>query len=183
MKKTTKATIAAAAAGILLVTGAGTVALWQQSETVNAGTVDTGHLKLTVDDNGVWSDISDGGAGVPFNPDTDQIVPGDVVAYTQTVRIDAEGKNIQGALSVGTLQAIPEPLQDEITLGLDIDATADGLTKDGNVISFAEQGIYQVPVTITVTFPEGTTASTPDDTMDQPLDLNALTLTLDQVRS
>ena len=183
MKKTTKATIAAAAAGVLLVTGAGTVALWQQTETVDAGTVNTGHLTLTVDDNGVWTDISDGGAGVPFDPTTEQIVPGDVVAYTQTVRIDAKGKNIEGALSVGTLQALPPELQDEIDLGLEIDATAEGLTQAGNVISFAEQGVYQVPVKITVTFPAGTAASTPTDTMDKPIDLDALTLTLDQVRS
>lgn len=183
MKKITKATIAAAAAGVLLVTGAGTVALWQQLETVEAGTVDTGHLKLTVDDNGVWTDVSSGGDGVPFDPATEQIVPGDVVAYTQTVRIDAEGKNIQGALSVGTLKALPEALQDEVELGLEIDGTAAGLSQSGNVISFAEEGVYQVPVKITVTFPAGTAASTPNDTMDQPIDLNALTLTLDQVRS
>ena len=95
MKKVTKATIAAVAAGALLLGGAGTIALWQQSETVDAGTVNTGHLALTVDNNGVWTDISDGGAGVPFDPATEQIVPGDVVAYTQTVQIDAEGKLTQ----------------------------------------------------------------------------------------
>lgn len=183
MKKVTKATIAAVAAGALLLGGAGTIALWQQSETVDAGTVNTGHLALTVENNGVWTDISDGGAGVPFDPATEQIVPGDVVAYTQTVQIDAEGKNIQGALSVGTLQALPPELQDEIELDLEIDATAEGLTKEGNVISFAEQGNYDVPVKITVTFPTGTAASTPNDTMDKAIDLNALTLTLDQVRS
>ncbi len=182
MKKTTKATIAAAAAGILLVTGAGTVALWQQTSTVDAGTVDTGHLNLAVADDGVWTDISDGGAGVPFDPSSEQIVPGDVVAYTQTVQIDAEGKNIQGALTVGSLNALPASLQDEIELGLDIDADAAGLTKADNVISFADEGTYQVPVTITVTFPEGTANSTPVDTMDQTINLNALTLTLDQVR-
>ncbi|WP_426733419.1 alternate-type signal peptide domain-containing protein [Glutamicibacter sp. 2E12] len=94
MKKVTKATIAAVAAGALLLGGAGTIARWQAQQTIDAGTVETGHLNLTTNGEGSWQDISNPEAPEPFDPATQQLVPGDVVAFSQTATIDAEGKNI-----------------------------------------------------------------------------------------
>jgi len=183
MKKVTKATIAAVAAGALLLGGAGTVALWQSTDTVDAGQIDTGHLNLTLGTDGQWSDISDAAAPEPITNVSDfKLVPGDTVKFTQTASIAAAGKNLQGALTVGTLDAIPASLTGQVAVTVAADASAAGLVKNGNVISFADEGNYDVPVSITVAFAEGTTGSTPSSTMDQSIDLSNLSLTLDQVR-
>lgn len=182
MKKVTKATIAAAAAAVLLAGGVGTLALWQKDANVDAGAVSTGHLNLTVGTDGTWTDKSADAQDTNFNPATDELVPGDTVSYTQTVTIDAEGKNLQGALTVGSAAAVPAALAGEVEIDLAIDASVPGLTKVGNVVSFAEEGTYQVPLEITVSFAKGTTGSTANGTMDQDIDLSQLALTLDQVR-
>lgn len=182
MKKVTKATIAAVAAGALLLGGAGTVALWQQNANVDAGSVSTGHLKLTTGETGTWQDVSNSLEPTAFDPKNDTLVPGDVVTFDQFATIEAEGKNLQGALTVGTAAAVPDELADDVTVGLDIDSSAEGLSKDGNVVSFSEEGSYKVPLKITVTFKKGTVASTEDVTMDKSIDLTKLSLVLDQVR-
>ena len=183
MKKTTKATIAAVAAGALLIGGAGTVARWQAVQNVDAGSVSTGHLTLdTTTAPGVWTDISAGVPGTPFNPASDELVPGDTVSFDQVVTINAEGKNIKGELVAGTAAAVPEELTDQVVIALDLDEEAAGLTDNAGILSFEGEGTYELPVNITVTFVEGTEASTPDTTMDVAIDLTELTLTLNQVR-
>ncbi|WP_181150497.1 alternate-type signal peptide domain-containing protein [Arthrobacter sp. MYb224] len=184
MKKVTKATIAAVAAGALLLGGAGTVARWQSQQTVDAGVVETGHLNLTLGADGVWQDVSNAAAPEPFNPATQQLVPGDTVTYSQTVAIDAEGKNIAGVLSIAEAETVLGALEGFVTVGLEVDASATGITEEPDgTLSFAEPGTYNVPVLITVAFAEGAVGDTPPSTYDQPLDLGDLTLTLDQVRS
>lgn len=184
MKKVTKATIAAAAAGALLLGGAGTVALWQGTDTVNSGNVQTGHLKLDTTATGQWTDISGGSSAPIADIAAFKIVPGDTVQFVQTVTIDAVGNNLKGALSVGALDAaIPAELADDVTANLAIDPeNTSGLTKAGNVLSFGASGTYQVPITITVAFEAGTTGSTAAVTMDKQVVLSALSLNLDQVR-
>lgn len=183
MKKTTKATIAAVAAGALLIGGAGTVARWQAVQNVDAGTVSTGHLTLdTTTAPGKWTDISAGSPGTPFDPATDELVPGDTVSFDQVVTINAEGKNIKGELVAGTTGAVPEELADQVLIALDLDEEAAGLTNNAGILSFEGEGTYELPVNITVNFVEGAEASTPDATMDVPIDLTELTLTLNQVR-
>lgn len=184
MKKVTKATIAAAAAGVLLLGGAGTVALWSGTGTINAGTVTTGHLTLDATADGTWEDTSADAVNPTFVPGTDRLVPGDTVVYSQIVTIGADGKNLKGALTVGDLASVvPADLTDHVTVTVAPKPTDSKLTVVGNVVSFAEPGNFDVPVTITVAFAEGTENSTPDTTMNDPVDLNALSLKLDQVRS
>lgn len=125
--------------------------------------------------------MSTDAANTDFDPATDRIVPGDTVTYTQVVTIGAEGKNLKGELTVGTLAAVPAALTNQVTVTVAPTAAA-GVTVDGSVISFVAPGNFTVPVTITVNFLEGTTGSTPDTTMVQAINLNALELTLDQVR-
>lgn len=183
MNKVMKAGIAAGAAGVLLLGGAGTFALWNDSTSVDAGSVSTGHLKLNASAAGAWTDISGADPGVAFNPATDHIVPGDTVKFAQTVTIDADGKNLKGALTVGNLaSAIPASLSADVQVSIAADLTAPNVSSAGNVISFTAPGTYEVPVTITVSFAKGTTASTADTTMDQTVNLDNLALSLDQVR-
>lgn len=183
MKKVTKAALAAAAAGALLLGGAGTFALWNDTVDVNAGTVTTGHLLLTTDaDSGTWVDSSPGATDTVFEPATDFLVPGDVVTFTQTVTVDASGKNLKGTFNVGTVGAVPAALTDQVAVDIAVTPTPGIVDTDG-VLSFSE-GSVEVPVTIRVTFEAGDldTALTPPTTMDQPIVLGNLTLTLDQVR-
>lgn len=182
MKKVMKAAIAAGAAGALLLGGAGTMALWSVDTDIDAGTVTTGHLTLDATATGVWTDTSADAATTDFVPATDHLVPGDTVTYAQTVTIGADGKNLKGELTVGTLDAVPAALADDVTVTVAAAPTDPNLTVVGSVVSFAEPGSYDVPVTITVAFAAGTAGSTADTTMDTPIDLTALSLTLNQVR-
>lgn len=183
MKKVTKAAVAAGAAGVLLLGGAGSFALWNDTKSVDAGTVSTGHLTLDASAPGAWADVSSDVdvENAEFDPANDHIVPGDTVTYTQVVTIGADGKNLKGELTVGTLAAVPAALTDQVTVTVAPTAAA-GVTVDGSVVSFDAPGIFTVPVTITVNFLEGAAGSTPETTMVQEVNLNALELTLDQVR-
>ncbi|MCW4465482.1 alternate-type signal peptide domain-containing protein [Glutamicibacter sp. MNS18] len=183
MKKVTKATIAAAAAGALLLGGAGTLALWSDSTAINAGPVSTGHLTLGVSAGPVvWSDISDPENPGSFDPAVDKIVPGDTVTFSKNVTISAVGKNLAGELEVNTNEVVPAELSDFVDIEIDVDASADGLTVDGDVISFENPGDYEIPVTVTVDFAEGDTGETPRSTMNQDIVLGDFVLTLNQVR-
>ncbi|MHA7269375.1 alternate-type signal peptide domain-containing protein [Arthrobacter sp. HLT1-20] len=188
MKKVMKAAIAAGAAGALMLGGAGTFALWNATDDIDAGAVSTGHLKLdTTTSPGVWNDISVPATPVVFDAANEKIVPGDTLEFKQTVTIQADGKNLQGALTVGQLAALPGGLLNEADVVLDVDHVAAGLSKHPTtgVLSFAAPGTYNIPVTITVTFPKGDLAGdlTPAATMDQTINFSSLTLTLNQVRA
>jgi alternate signal-mediated exported protein len=180
MKKVTKATIAAAAAGILLLGGAGTVALWSATGTIDAGEVSTGHLTLISTAPGAWTDGSS-----EMDPEADntlgltppKLVPGDVFVYSQIVTISAEGKNLKGKLTAGDLTE-GSVLPDDVTVEVVVDGSAAGLTQDLNdVITFNAAGDYIVPVTVTVIFDKAAT-----DTMDALVDLGSMALTLEQIR-
>lgn len=186
MKKVMKAAIAAGAAGALMLGGAGTFALWNATDAIDAGAVSTGQLMLdTTTSPGVWNDVSVPATPVLFDAVNETIVPGDTLEFTQTVTIKADGKNLKGELIVGQLAALPANLLSEATVDLDVDHAAAGLSEDAGVLSFDEPGTYNIPVTITVVFPKGdlTTALTPDTTMEQTIDFSSLTLTLNQVRA
>lgn len=176
MKKVTKATIAAAAAGVLLLGGAGTVAFWSGNANISAGTVSTGHLKLDSSVAGTWTDASQDAASTTFVPGTDHLAPGDTVVYEQTVTIDADGKNLQGELTAGGLTG-GDALPTDVTVEVIVDGTAMGLTQVGNVITFDKAGSYDVPVTVTVSFDAAATGS-----MDTAVNLGEMSLVLNQIR-
>ena len=180
MKKVTKAAVAAAAAGALLLGGAGTFALWNDTVDVNAGAVTTGHLTMSTDGTGTWADISIPAAPTGFAPATDLLVPGDIVEFTQDVTIEATGKNLKAKLSNGALTGgTPLPADVSVDVAVDDEDSVAGLIKEAEtgVLTFTGSGTYTVPVKVKVTFAESATAS-----MDAPVTLGNLTLTLDQVR-
>lgn len=179
MKKVTKAAVAAGAAGALLLGGAGTFALWNGSGEVDAGSVSTGHLNLNVSPAGTWADISTDAVSASFVPATDKLVPGDTVTYTQTVSIDADGKNLKGTLVVGDLVDGTTPLPSGVSVGVvpAVDPLNADLSVDESTVTFAKPGSYDVDVTVTVAFAKNETEST-----DQTIDLGKLTLSLNQVR-
>ncbi|TBN56216.1 alternate-type signal peptide domain-containing protein [Glaciihabitans arcticus] len=110
MNKLVKGSIAGAAGIALLLGGAGTFALWNDSAALTAATVSTGELDIDLTATAaVWNDVSTktvGGVttssvlnGATFNPATHKLVPGDTVTYTKEVTIKANGKNLAAKLA------------------------------------------------------------------------------------
>ena len=87
MNKLVKGSIAAAAGITLLMGGAGSLALWNDSADLTGGSVSTGELNIISNGDGAW---------------TDNIalwVPGDEDTYTETFTIEAAGDNLSFELA------------------------------------------------------------------------------------
>ncbi|WP_183092319.1 alternate-type signal peptide domain-containing protein [Nocardioides stalactiti] len=183
MNKSTKGALAAGAAAVLLVGGAGTLAFWADDETVPGGTIDAGHLDLTTDGTntgcGVWELDSGEAAPVTWN-DGDPLVPGDVLAMECAFTIDAQGNHLRA-----TVSASAPNLTGSLAAGLDIDAV--GLTVNNVAATeFTEANDGQaLGVTVTVTF---TDPGSVDNTYNDPATdvsavLDDITVTATQVHS
>ena len=171
MNKATKGAIAAGAAGILLLGGAGTFAVWSDTATISAGNVSTGVLDLEVTAGaGPWT-YSGGTSTVTAGG----IVPGDVITSTREAVITASGDHIAGEFVVGVLGgALPAG----VTAAVTTVEVEENLTDAAGLLSFDTAGEYDVDVVITLTF--DTTGTT---SQAATIDLNDLTLTLTQVNS
>ena len=155
MNKATKGAIAAGAAGILLLGGAGSFALWEESKTLDAGGVSTGALTLALGP-GVWADATAGSAGTIADIQDFAMVPGDTVTYTTAVTVTATGDNLQGELKLddsalaATVDGAPV---DYVDVTMDSDAeSVTGLDVVGDEITFDAAGTYTINVVVTVVF-------------------------------
>ena len=144
MNKLVKGSIAAAAGIALLMGGAGSLAYWNDSATVNAGTVTSGVLDVNTGTPGSWS------------PSIAKIVPGDTVTYTQQLSLTATGDNLKATVTsnIGTIT-------NNIT-GSTATSTFVVKTSPGGVVVnptsgvYSLNGTYTVDVTITVAFSSST---------------------------
>ena len=157
MNKTTKGALAAGAAGILLLGGAGSYALWTDSETVQGGTITAGNLDISPVAAGVWTDVSPGGVKTPgnLNISTFRMVPGDVLQYKASYKVLADGENLRA-----TIAADPQTItrSGELTAAntpVSLVTTYNGAALANNQITEADDG-RTVDVTVTVTFVETT---------------------------
>lgn len=182
MNKATKGAIAAGAAGILLLGGAGTLAVWSDTANVDAGTVSTGQMTLALG-SGTWAETAT--PGTPITIGTFEIVPGDSLTYTTTVTATATGDNLTGELKIegSSLVTAFNGLPAEHVTATVTHTAVDGgglLVDDtnANLMTFVESGTpYTFNVKITVAF-----SNAANELDDQNLDLvlPALALTLDQ---
>lgn len=154
MNTSVKGAVAAVAAAILLMGGAGTLAYWSDSVELPGGSVQSGELKLenATCDAGWKYAAGAASAGDPVV----LFVPGDVVSKECTFDIVATGDNLSATLTVpdtaefGTLApAAPSFSADVVATYKDADGNPLPAT-----ITEADDG--QVTATITVTFPFGT---------------------------
>jgi alternate signal-mediated exported protein len=116
MNRYAKGAIAAAAGAVLLLGGAGTFALWNDSTTVDAGSVTSGHLALddsslvghwyhydpalTVGQYAAQGDLVDTAGAYT-------VVPGDELIYVATgLGIDAEGGNLHFTVTSSNTSAL-----------------------------------------------------------------------------
>ena len=186
MNKAMKGAIAAGAAGILLLGGAGTFAVWSDSRNVTADAVNTGVLSLDVNPDGdaKWAETAD--LATEISPATFEIVPGDSLTYTATVAVTATGDNLTGELKIdeASFNTAFDALSGEHVTATVAHAAADGAgvhvdDLNENRITFDESATpYTFDVTIRIDFNAAAA-----ELEDQDLDLNlpALALTLDQV--
>jgi len=108
MNKLVKGSIAGGLGVVLLLGGAGTLALWNQTAVVSGGNVTAGVLTIAADATAsTWTDISSDvvtqtgfSAGKPISDiSAYKIVPGDKIKFTKTVTINATGTNLKGKLT------------------------------------------------------------------------------------
>jgi alternate signal-mediated exported protein len=99
MNKSTKGALAAAAAGSLLLGGAGSLAYWTDAESITGGTIKAGHLKLTP----VGAGCEDWKlSGTAFDVASDKVVPGDTLTRHCEYTVTMSGKSLAAEVNVGT---------------------------------------------------------------------------------
>ena len=165
MNKLVKGSIAAAAGIALLLGGAGSLAVWSDATSINAGTVTSGVLDITSATGGTWS------------PVLAKIVPGDTVTYTKTINLTATGDNLKATVS-SNIGSITNTIAGST-------ATATYVVKNASSVVIVPAsgvytlgaGAYTVEATIVV--------SLPDTVINQvgqngTADLTALTVTVTQ---
>lgn len=156
MKKLTKGSIAAAAAGVLLLGGLGTVAFWTDSEIIDGGSVTAGTLSLggavctPSGDEWVYAvgNAAEGSA-------VELIVPGDTISKTCTFVITATGDNLTADLVIpSTVNVTSDPVAPSLVADVTAVYTTGGVAT-GTAITSANNG-ETVSATIEVEFPYGT---------------------------
>jgi alternate signal-mediated exported protein len=174
MNKTAKGAIAASAAAVLLLGGAGSLAYWSDSASVEGGTIDSGHLQLVTDDanTGCTDWTLDGGD--PFVEGETQLVPGDVLTKTCAFTLDAEGAHMEG-----TVEASAANVTGELADALDV--AVSGITLDGaEATTFTEANDgAALGVDVAVTF----LPASDNSTMDLAAVLDSVTVTAEQLHA
>lgn len=183
MNKLLKGSIAGAAGVALLLGGAGTFALWNDDATVNGGTISAGTLTV-VETPGATSEWSSADGGTIADIGAFQIVPGDVLTYTTTLDITAQGDNLSATLEIDPRSIVPS------TLAAADAALADSLTEsatvsvDGSAAAATQAispvaGTQEVTVAVELTFPDGDPA---DDNLAKSgsVSLESFSVTLTQ---
>lgn len=149
MNKSTKGAIAAGAAAVLLLGGAGSLAYWNADGNLAGGSITAGELKLTAADTGSWtlngSAVTDIAAV--------RVVPGDELEYTGTWTIVATGDNLQADLTT-TAPTASGGLASHVTTDATFEVEGAAVTSitddnDGDELS----------ATIAVDFPFGSAAN------------------------
>lgn len=99
MKKSTRAAVAGVA-GLGLLAGGATFAIWNAEEAVPGATIDSGTLTLSSVAGGQWSDHTDP-EDVQLIGDIENylVVPGDQLRYTESFTIGATGENLSASLT------------------------------------------------------------------------------------
>lgn len=188
MNKIAQASIATAAGVALLLGGAGTFANWNDTTTAAGSTISAGNLVVTDGPVGTWT-----ANGSPISIDAYAMAPGDVLTFTKTMQVQAEGDSLEAelALAGGSIAAsdagnsADQTLAGRLTASVVLSAVGDGIEANGDSFTITPgTGTVagDVTVTATITFPNGTTA-TDNGAMNGSVDLSAMTVSLTQATS
>ncbi|HEY9294040.1 MAG TPA: alternate-type signal peptide domain-containing protein [Microlunatus sp.] len=174
MKKTAKGAIAASAAVVLLLGGAGSLAYWTDSAPVDGGTIDSGHLQLVTDDTNTGCTDWTLDGGDPFVEGTTKLVPGDTVTKTCAFTLDVTGDHMEG-----TVEASAANVTGDLADALAVNVS--GITLDGEAAStFTEANNGQaLGVDVSVAFQP----DSDNTTMDVSAVLDSITVTATQTHA
>lgn len=176
MKKTTKGTIAIAAAITLLLGGAGSLAYWQESATISAVPIATGQLHVTTQP-GTWAVKRNATAAAQqIDPATFKMVPGDIVTYTVPFSTLADGTNLAATATVAWGGAGTLPTGMTSSTGGTYNGAAIPASSTFSVVKGASAVTGQLVFTLTWDF--GTAGSTAG--MSQSINLANTTVTVKQ---
>lgn len=167
-----KGTVAAAAGVAVLLGGAGTFALWNQSGAIGTAATETG--SLTAEFGAMaWQDTTTG-AGNPIAKIEDfRMVPGDTVVGTSTIDVTATGENLLVDAALDTADnALPSGVTATVVLS-DGSTTGETLELTGS----NDGAEHQLTATVTLTFAANAEG---DATMTQPIDLTNMSIDLQQ---
>ncbi|SRR5580765_69803 len=177
MRKSTKGSLAAVGAAVVLLGGGGSLAYWTSSQTVAGGTVNSGHLALITDATnvgcGAWTLDSGEQAPGTYAPG-DPLVPGDVLSRSCAYTIQATGNHLRATVSA-TAPSASGALAAALTLG------ASGIMVNGlPATEFTEANNNQaLTLNLTVTF----NGASDNSTQNLAATLNAITITATQVHT
>ena len=177
MNRNAKGAIAAGAAVVVLLGGAGSYALWSDSASNTPGNVTTGELKLTASGTPAWKDVSKDGVvgGVSVDPTTQFLVPRDTWEYTTTYNATATGKNMKAQVTVdpGTAGTLPTGVT--VTPVASVDgAPATG----GSTVTITPNAPHVVVVKVTVDFADVTGLTSQGSTVN----VSNMSVKLNQIR-
>lgn len=170
MNKSTKGALAAGAAAVLLLGGAGTLAYWTAEDDVDGGLIEAGDLTLEVDSCGTaWLDAGDDSAVAV-------LVPGDEVYKDCEVTLSGSGDNLLATVGVDPDSVddldLGSPVADSLVVGAEVTAPA-GIDTTAVPVS----GDTAVTVRITVDWPYG---AENNDSQGATASLDAITLVATQ---
>lgn len=161
INRTTKATLAAVTAGVLLLGGAGSLAYWNDSKTVTGGAINSGELSLTQEVGQVCTDwtLDSAGGTTTYTPGVTLVVPGDVITKVCDYTVNAAGEHLTAdltmdATSITGSNALASALTPAATYLLDGVAVASGAD-----ITSADDGLV-LNAEISVTFDSSTSGLT-----------------------
>ena len=178
MHKIVTGTIASAAGVALLLGGAGSFALWNASASSAATAVSSGTLTLTANDDGAWTDITNGRSDA-IDPASVLMVPGNTYRFTQTLVVGATGKDLTAKLTYA-----PQSITGDADLIAATQKTLDVSSSTASVAETPESTVFTVTpsaststvrVTFTIALPESATTG-----QDGTVDVGALAFTLTQ---
>lgn len=187
MNKIVKASIATTAGVVLLLGGAGTFATWNSSTQTQGASIVSGNLVVEPSSTGgSWT-----ANGAPISIADYAIVPGDVLIYTETMKVGAEGDSLSATLALTDSSIAPADSGNDADRALagylddsaELTASGPGISGTGPTFTVTPgAGVISQDVTVTVRieFPAGDVAGGNNDAMNGAVTLDALTVSLTQ---
>ena len=167
MNKLVKGSIAGAAGIALLLGGAGSLALWNDSASVAAGSVTSGVLDVSNAAPGTW------------NNTIALIVPGDSRTFTDTLEITATGDNLKATITTNAASIVNNISSATFTTTSTVkDSLGAVVTPAVGGVFTLGGGAYTVDVVVVVNFPSSVSGQTGQN---QTTNLTTLAVTVAQV--
>ncbi|MEP9363460.1 alternate-type signal peptide domain-containing protein [Nocardioides sp. CN2-186] len=181
MRKSTKGTVAASVAALLLIGSWGTHASWSADGSVGGDAIKSGKLSLSNPSCGDWQiTIKNLVTGVEslrdFVPATDLLSPGDLLSRTCTFTVSAAGVNLKAQLSASApTYTNSNGLADALDASVEF---VQGGVSSGSTATVVDGQV--VTANVEVTLPD-TGPGLDNLSQDLATTLNAITITASQV--